>query len=101
METESINKQVEAIAKSVVITANDLKAKLIVIPTITGATGTLVSNLEPNCPILALTTNKNVAESLILNYGIYPKVVEEYNVTEEVFMASRKEAIKFMKLRKK
>lgn len=99
-ETESINKQVEAIAKSVVITANDLKAKLIVIPTITGATGTLVSNLEPNCPILALTTNKNVAESLILNYGIYPKVVEEYNVTEEVFMASRKEAIKFMKLEK-
>lgn len=99
-ETESIDMQVETIAKSIVIAANDLKAKLIVIPTITGATGTLVSNLEPNCPILALTTNKNVAESLILNYGIYPKVVKEYNVTEEVFMASRKEAIEFMKLEK-
>ena len=99
-EKDTFDNPMETISKSVVITANDLKAKLIVIPTITGATATLVSNLEPNCPILALTTNKKVAESMVLNYGVYPKVVNEYKVTEEVFMESRKEALDFMKLNK-
>ena len=97
-EKDTIDNPMEAISKSVVIAANDLNAKLIVIPTITGATATLVSNLEPNCPILTLTTNKNVAESLVLNYGIYPQVVNEYTVTDEIFMESRKEALKFMDL---
>lgn len=89
---------VQAIAKSVVDTANTLKAKLIVIPTITGTTATIVSNLEPNCPILTLTTNKNIAFSLTLNYGIYPEVIDEYKVTEEVFIAAKEKALDFMKL---
>ncbi|MBQ8472622.1 MAG: pyruvate kinase [Bacilli bacterium] len=96
----TINDPTKAISKSVVKTAKDLNAKLIVIPSITGTTATFVSNLEPNCPILTLTTNKNVAESLVLNYGIYPKVVNEYKVTEEIFMESRKEALEFMDLQK-
>ena len=95
-----VDTPIEAIAKSVATTANDLKAKLIVIPTITGTTATLVSNFEPNCPILTLTTNQGVAESLVLNFGIYPKVVSEYKVTDEVFMESRKEALNFMDLEK-
>lgn len=99
-EIDAVDKNVEAIAESVVATANLLKAKLIVIPSITGTTATLVSNLEPNCPILTLTTNKNVAESLTLYYGIYPKVVNTYNVTEEVFTASRQEALNFLELEK-
>lgn len=98
-ETDIDDKGVEAIAKSVVLTSNFLKSKLIVIPSITGTTATLVSNLEPNCPILTLTTNKNVAESLTLHYGIYPKVVNEYKVTEEVFTESKKEALEFMELK--
>jgi len=99
-ESDINDKNVEAIAKSAVITANDLNAKLIVIPTITGTTATLVSKLEPKCPILTLTTNKNVAESLSLYYGIYPLVIDEYKVTEEVFEASKEKAINFMNLHK-
>jgi len=95
-----VDTPMEAISKSVVTTANDLKAKLIVIPSITGNTATLVSNLEPNCPILTLTTNQKVAESLVLNYGIYPQVVNTYRITEEIFMESRKEAMNFMPLEK-
>ena len=95
-----ITNPMEAIAKSVTDTANSLSAKLIVIPTITGSTATLVSNFEPKCPILTLTTDEKVAESLVLNYGIYPKVVNEYKVTDEVFGESRKEAMEFMNLNK-
>ncbi|MBQ8891949.1 MAG: pyruvate kinase [Bacilli bacterium] len=98
-EIDINEKSVEAIAESVVATANSLKAKLIVIPSITGTTATIVSNLEPNCPILTLTTNKDIAESLTLYYGIYPRVVDEYKVTEEVFTASRKNALEFMNLK--
>ncbi len=99
-ENENISDPVVAIAKSVVKTANDVKAKLIVIPTITGRTAKLVSNFEPLAPILTLTTNKKVAEALTLYYGIYPKIVGEYKATEEVFENSRKEALNFMNLEK-
>ena len=90
----------DAIAKSVSIMANDLNAKLIVIPTITGHSAQLVSNFEPSCPILALTTEENIANSLTLNYGIFPKIVHLYKVTDEVLYQSRLEAEKFMNLNK-
>ncbi len=99
-ENLDLNDKVVAIAKSTVSTANDLKAKLIVIPTITGTTAKLVSNFEPICPILTLTTNKQVAESLVLNYGIYPKVIPEYKVTSEIFEEARNKALEFMPLQK-
>ncbi len=92
------NDMVSAIAKSVASTANDLNAKLIVIPTITGKTAKLVSNFEPNCPILTLTTNSMVACSLALNYGIEAMVIKEYKVTSEIFEVAREKAIKFMNL---
>lgn len=90
----------DAIAKSVSAMANDLKAKLIVIPTITGYSAKLVSNFEPSCPILVLTTNESVANSLTLNYGLFPKIVKHYETTDEVLYESKEEAIKFMNLEK-
>lgn len=90
----------DAIAKSVSAMANDLKAKLIVIPTISGHSAKLVSNFEPSCPILALTTNENIANGLTLNYGVFPKLVRHYNNTDEVLNESKNEAEKFMNLEK-
>lgn len=92
--------QTDAIAKSVSAAANDLKAKLIVIPTLTGYSATLVSNFEPSCPILALTTDENIANSLTLNYGIIPKIVTMFKDTDEVLYNSKMEAQKFITLEK-
>lgn len=90
----------DAIAKSVSLMANDLKAKLVVVPTLTGYSAQLVSNFEPSCPILALTTDENIANSLTLNYGIFPKLVSLYKVTDEILHQSKIEAEKFMNLEK-
>lgn len=90
----------DAIAKSVSAMANDLKAKLVVIPTITGYSAKLVSNFEPSCPILALTTDENVANGLTLNYGVFSKVVSLYKDTDEVLYQSKIEASKFVELEK-
>lgn len=90
----------DAIAKSVSAMANDLKARLIVIPTLTGYSAKLVSNFEPSCPILALTTIESVANGLTLNYGVFPKIVRYYENTDEVLSESKLEAEKFMNLNK-
>lgn len=90
----------DAIAKSVSAMANDLKAKLIVIPTLTGYSAKLVSNFEPSCPILALTTDESVANSLTLNYGVFAKIVRKYNNTDEILSEAKLEAEKFMPLEK-
>lgn len=90
----------DAISKSVSIMANDLKCKLIVIPTISGYSAKLVSNFEPSCPILALTTKEEVANTLTLNYGVFPKVVKHFNTTDEILDNAKEEAIKFMNLEK-
>lgn len=90
----------DAIAKSVSAMANDLKAKLVVIPTLTGYSAKLVSNFEPSCPILALTTEENVANSLTLNYGVFSKIVSLFKDTDEVLFQSKIEAEKFINLEK-
>jgi len=90
----------DAIAKSVSLMANDLKAKLIVIPTITGLSARLVSNFEPSAPILALTTNEDVANSLTLNYGVFAKTINHFDTTDEILYNSKIEAQKFMNLEK-
>ncbi len=87
-----------AIAKSVSQTANDLKAKLVVIPTLTGYSAELVSNFEPSCPILTLTTNEEIANGLTLNYGLFPKVMQLYDTLDEVIYQSIVEAKKFIPL---
>ena len=80
--------------------ANDLKSKLIVIPTITGLSARLVSNFEPSCPILALTTDENVANSLTLNYGVFAKTMKHFDTTDEILFNSKIEAQNFIELEK-
>lgn len=87
-----------AIVKGIVETSNSLNAKLIVVPTLSGLSAKLISNLEPAAPILALVSNKEVAYSLQANYGIYTKVVKRYNTMDEMFAGALLEAKEFMDL---
>lgn len=88
----------DAIIKSVVEAANSLKAKLIVIPTISGSSAKLISNLEPSYPILALVQDEKTANSLSLNYGIYAKVVDLVNDMDLLIDIAIKESKNFMEL---
>lgn len=87
----------EIMCTSVAATANELGAKLIVVPTVKGVSARLLSNLEPICPILALTSDKHIMRSLALNYGVYAKLVDESQLLSEgSFLSAQNEARKWM-----
>ena len=97
---KTVETATDAIVKSVAESANSLNAKLIVVPTISGTSARLVSNLEPSCPILALVTDENVGNSLSVNYGVYTRKVDYWNNMNEIFEKSLEESKKFINLEK-
>ena len=95
---KKVNNAKDAIVKSVATAANSLDAKLIVIPTVTGTSARLVSNLEPKCPILALVGSEDAANKLAVNYGVYAKVVPMVKDMDELMALCVKEAKEFTNL---
>lgn len=87
-----------AIATSVVETANLLNAKIISAATMSGMTARVISNLRPISPILAPCTTEKVARSLMLNWGVYPVITNEYSSTDEIVEDAKIQAMKFMDL---
>ena len=96
-----VNKTIEGvIATNVVETVNLLDVKLIVATTISGATASLVSNLRPNCLILATCPTEQVARSLALNYGVFSIVTNLFSSTDEIVKDAKKKALEFANLTK-
>lgn len=95
----TVDTPTDAIVKSVAESANSLNAKLIVVPSISGFSAKLVSNLEPKCPILALVSNEEIGNQLTLNYGVYAKKVDYLNDMNEIFEKSFIEAKNFIDLK--
>jgi pyruvate kinase len=73
LENESIETN-QNIALAAVLTANKIGAKAIIAGTESGRSVRLVSKIRPECPIIALTANADVARSLTLCYGVKPIV---------------------------
>lgn len=94
----TVTNPTDAVVKGIVEAANSISAKLIVVPTYSGLSAKLISNLEPNAPILALVSSKEIAYSLQANYGVYTKVVGYYNTMDEMFCKAVEEAKKFLDL---
>ena len=90
----------DAVVKAVATAANSLDAKLIVVPTISGTSASLISNLEPKCPILALVGSEEVANKLTVNYGVYSKVVGVKSDLDELMNLCIEEAKQFIPLNK-
>ncbi len=63
-------KVTDTIAKLVVDAVEYDNIKLIVTPTMTGYTARKISNLRPNCPILACCPTSHIAEKVSLNFGV-------------------------------
>ena len=97
---KKVENATDAIIKSVATAANSLDAKLIVVPTISGTSARLISNLEPKCPILALVGSNDAANKLTLNYGIYTRVIDVVNDLDELMNICIEEAKKFTTLNK-
>lgn len=88
----------EIMCTSVASTANELSAKLIVVPTVKGVSARLLSNLEPICPILALTDDEQIMRSLTLNYGVYGKRVPPIESYDQAIQITQTAAREWMEL---
>ena len=90
----------QAISTCVVESAEMLNSKLIVASTVSGFTARKISNLKPNCLILAACPNEDVCRSLSLNYGVYTTYVPILKTTDEVIEQSLEKAKEFINLEK-
>ena len=83
----------DTIAKLVVDAVEYDDIKLIVTTTMTGFTARKISNLRPNCPILACCPSNHIAEKLDLNFGVKPVVMEEvFEETSKLIEGARRKA---------
>lgn len=80
------------IAFSVADCANRLKAKAIVVPTVSGYTARKMSRFRPSCPIIAVSPNEETVKSLALHFGIFPVLIDELNSFDKILNKSKKVA---------
>ncbi len=88
----------QTISTCVVESAELLDAKLILAATVSGFTARKISNLKPNCLVLAAAPSEEMGRRLALNWGVYPAVVPMLKTTDEVLEASIQAAKDFMPL---
>lgn len=90
----SINSSVQditgIISYNVAESANRLKCKAIIAPTVTGYTARKISKFRPSCPIIAATPNKETIKSLALHFGVFPILVQELKSFDGIITHARK-----------
>ena len=91
----------DTIAKLAVDAVEYDDIKLIVTTTMTGYTARKVSNLRPNCTILACCPSSHVAEKVALNFGVKPIITEVFDDTDKMVDYARKIAKKEFNLEAK
>ena len=74
----------DTIAKLVAEAVEYDDIKLIVTPTMTGYTARKISNLRPNSAILACCPSNNIAEKVVLNFGVKPVITDIYHNTDKM-----------------
>lgn len=82
-----------AVAFSAASMAEDLDAKTIITPTVSGMTAILISRHRLNIPILALSPNKETLQKMSLLFGVYSVEAETMSDLDQVIAKS----IKFAK----
>lgn len=80
------------IAFSVADCANRLKAKAIVVPTVSGYTARKMSRFRPSCPIIAVSPSEETVKSLALHFGIFPVLIDELNSFDKILNKSKQVA---------
>lgn len=70
IEPSPSNEVTEAVAQASITMANHLNAAAIIALTETGFTSRLISKYRPYCPILAVTSSKQVVAQLSMNWGV-------------------------------
>lgn len=103
LEEKYVDKSCDAtavLAYAAVDAANMLKARALVVSSMSGYTAKKVSVYRPSSPIILTTPYKDVATSLSLNWGVIPVVVKKFSNTDEIIENAKIEVNKLMDIEK-
>ncbi|MDO4567580.1 MAG: pyruvate kinase, partial [Clostridia bacterium] len=84
-EELEIKNDADAISHATCALAMDVKASLIVVCTLSGATARMVSRFRPPVFMLGMTTDEKVWHKLALSWGVIPILSEEFNSLDVMF----------------
>ncbi|MGJ8729019.1 pyruvate kinase [Listeria aquatica] len=83
----------EAIGQAVGHTARNLDVQTIVAATQSGHTARMISKYRPKSHILAVTFNEHVCRSLALSWGVYARLADPVQNTDDMFDLAVKESL--------
>ncbi len=95
-----IGNSVDAVSHATCSMAIDLKAKAIVVCSLSGRTARMVSRFRPPVDIIALTVDPKSVRKLSLSWGVTPILSEEVPTTDVLFYSALKTAKKTFNLQK-
>lgn len=95
-----INSNIDAVSHATCAMAVDIKAKAIVVSSISGRTARMVSRFRCPVDIVGMTTSKKVWRKLNLSWGVTPVLSEEFNSVEVMFYHALRQAKEVFKLEK-
>ena len=96
----TIKNDVDAISHSTACMAIDVKAKAIVVCSISGITARMVSRFRAPIDIIGMTTSEETWRKLSLSWGVTPVMCERVNSTDVLFHMASKAAKSTFKLKK-
>lgn len=80
-----------AVCAASVTTANELHAKALIAPTLTGITAGMISKYRPSSQIVALSPSQTTVRQMMLYWGVYPIWARRADTTDELFESSMQE----------
>lgn len=95
-----IHSNLDAVSHATCAMAIDVKAKCIVVSSISGKTARMVSRFRCPADILGMTTSKKVWRKLNLSWGVVPALSEEFTSTEVMYYEAQNQAEKVFALEK-
>ncbi len=96
----TIKNSVDAISHSTACMAIDIKAKGIVVCSISGSTARMVSRFRAPIDILGMTTNEKTWRKLALSWGVTPIMTEHVNSIDVLFYMATKAAKEVFRLKR-
>jgi len=83
-DTRSLSGVVDSVTNSVVRTAHEIDAKVIVALTESGFTARMISRHKPMQPIVVMTPEQKSANKIVLSFGCHPFVIKPFKYVAEV-----------------
>ncbi len=95
-----IQNNLDALSHGTCAMAMDVKAKCMVVSTLSGCTARMISRFRCPMPILGITTSERVWRKLNLSWGVKPVLSEEFTSVEVMFYHGINKAKEILRLQK-